>query len=199
MPSHQIQGTITKLLKQWHGGDQDAFNQLLTLIYDTLCQLARKELAKERHRDFKGLDTGDVVHKAYLSLAQKNMVNYKDRVHFFFLAARSIRRVLIQNARSRVTEKRGMGYFQFTLDEDIEGFKSMSREDILLLDDLLDKLSVKDELASRIVELRFFGGFSVVEIAEILEVSTPTVKRKWRFSRTWLFKKLTGKSLDGDV
>ena len=180
------QGTenITQLLIQLTNGNSAVVDALLPLIYDELRSLATNYLRRERPDHT--LQPTALVHEAYLRMVDQTQVNWQNRAHFFGVAAQMMRRILVDHARARNAEKRGQDYQKVSLDENLD--KAVERDDELIaLDDALKMLAEMDEQKSRIVELRFFGGLSVDETAEVLGVSAPTVKRQWRMAKAWLY------------
>lgn len=181
-------GEITALLHAWGSGDRHAIEDLTPLIYGELRRLARSHMRRERGDHTLG-PTG-LVHEAFLRLLDDTRVSYRDRLHFFGAAAGVMRRVLVDHARARGTSKRGGEAIRVTLNEalDVPG----GPPDLLLIDDCLRRLSSLDERQSRIVELRFFGGLSIEETAELQGISPMTVKRQWSVARAWLFREMGG-------
>jgi len=177
---------VTALLRAWSGGDEKARDQLLPLVYDELRRRAAAHIRRERRGHT--LQPTALVHEAYLRLVEQNVV-WKNRSHFFGLASEMMRRILVDHARNRKTGKRAGGWTRVELDEAM----AISEErdiDLLLLDQALTELSTVDAGHGRIVELRFFGGLTLEETAEVLGVSRATVKRDWRLARAWLYRRL---------
>ena len=180
---------ITRLLHEWKEGNEDALNELITRVYDELRQLARFELRGE----WKGnMQATDLVHQMFSSLVKKKVVDWQDRHHFFRIAARAMRRALIVDARRRNTEKRGQGRAELSFDEGMKSAINFSPETCLQVNDAMEALEKIDPGMTQIVELRFFGGFTVSECGEILNISEPTVKRKFQFARSWLVSYIEG-------
>ncbi len=179
---------VTQLLIDWSNGDRNAFEKLLPLVYGELRRLAVRHLARERHDHT--LQSTAVVHEAYLRLVDQNRVQWKNRAQFFGVASQMIRRILVDHARSHQAAKRGSGAIKLSLDEAVAvpGGKDL---DLVALDDALKSLADVDEQQARIVELRFFGGLSVEETAEVVGVSPATVKRDWAMAKAWLYRELT--------
>ena len=178
---------LTELLRAWSGGDAQALDRLTPLVYDELHRRAHWHMARERPG--QTLQTTALVNEAYLRLVDLRNVGWRDRAHFFALASRLIRRVLIDAARARESLKRGAGNRETTFDEAL----IVSREptaDVVALDEALNALAVFDERKARVIELRFFGGLSVEETAEVLNVSAETVKRDWKLAKAWLKREL---------
>ena len=180
---------ITQLLRAWSGGSEEALTELLPLVDAELRRLAKAYMARER----KGhtLQATALVNEAFMRLIDTGNVAWNDRAHFLGIAARLMRRVLIDHARARGMKKRGAGAYLVPLDEDMAVAPAASI-DVLALDAALDALSAIDERKGRVIEMRFFGGMTVEETAEVLQVSTDTVKRDWRMAKLWLLKELDG-------
>ncbi len=179
---------VTKLLAAWSAGDEAALEQLTPLVHDELHRLARRYLAGERPGHV--LQTTALVNEAYLRLIDWKDVRWQDRAHFFGLAAQMMRRVLVDIARARGRAKRGGNAVLVSLSE-AEGGSPEQSADLVALDDALNALAELDPRQSRVVELRFFGGLSLEETAEVLRVSVGTVRRDWSLARAWLYRELT--------
>jgi len=180
---------VTQLLKAWSGGDQEALEKLTPLVYAELRRAAHRYMAQERPGHT--LQTTALVNEVYLRLVDVRRVSWQDRAHFLAVCARLMRRVLTDFARSRGYLKRGGDSPRVALDEAL----LVSREpaaDLIALDDGLKALAAFDPRKSQVVELRFFGGLSVEETAEVLKVSSETVKRDWKLARVWLLEEMTG-------
>jgi RNA polymerase sigma factor (TIGR02999 family) len=178
---------LTQLLKAWSAGDSGALDRLTPLVYEELHRRAHWHMTHERPG--QTLQTTALVNEAYLRLIDLRNVGWRDRAHFFALASRLIRRVLIDAARAREALKRGGGSPETTFDEAL----IVSREptaDVVALDEALNALAVFDARKARVIELRFFGGLSIEETAEVLNVSAETVKRDWKLARAWLKREL---------
>jgi RNA polymerase sigma factor (TIGR02999 family) len=180
--------TATLLLRAWRGGERDALDRLLPLVYDELASLARSALRSERAGHT--LQTRGLVHEAYMRLVDAD-VPWQDKAHFLAVAARTMRRVLVDHARARRRQKRGGDAVRVDLDDVAVPVHGPSI-DILALNDVLEKLAAFDERKSLIVELHFFGGMSYEETAEAVGVSPATVDRELRFAKAWLRHELTG-------
>jgi RNA polymerase sigma-70 factor (ECF subfamily) len=181
---------ITVLLRQWQGGDGVALDQLMPFVQAELRHLARLHLRGEA-RD-RTLQPTALVNELYLRLVQLHTIEWHDRAHFFAMASRLMRRVLVDAARRRRAEKRGRSCVRVTFDEAL--VPDRQREagpDVLALDEALTELSAFDERKGRVVELRFFGGLSVEEAAAALDVSVETIARDWRFAKLWLRRAIT--------
>lgn len=184
---------VTKLLVQWSKGDQRALAALVPLVYEELRRVARFYLRQEKQNHT--LSSTALVHEAYLKLVNQKDVNWQNRAHFFGVASQMMRRILVDHARHHAYAKRGGGALTLALEEAIA--TPRRREiDLVALDDALDSLAKLDERQSRMVELRFFGGLSIEETSEVLGISAPTVKREWASARAWLFREISGASLD---
>jgi RNA polymerase sigma-70 factor, ECF subfamily len=176
---------VASLLEAWRNGDPTAPTKLMPLVYDELRRIARRYMAKERTGHT--LQTTALVNEAYLKIAKHRVVQWKDRVHFFALAAQAMRLLLVDHARRRGRVKRSPECL--SLDEDALA-SSDKGVDVLALHDALDRLAAIDPRKSQLVELRYFGGLSVEEIAEALEIAPVTVKREWAKAKAWLYDQL---------
>jgi RNA polymerase sigma factor (TIGR02999 family) len=185
---------ITQLLRAWGDGDQQALEKLTPLVYEELHRVAHRYMADERASHT--LQTTALVNEVYLRLVDVRGVTWQNRAHFFAICARTMRRILIDFARSRQYQKRGGEAVSVTLDDAL-GVSSQSAVDLVALDDALKDLGKLDPRKSHVVELRFFGGLSVEETAEVLKISPDTVMRDWKFSRAWLARELSGEKPDG--
>ena len=182
-------GNVTQLLRAWTGGDPEALEKLTPLVYAELHRLAVRAMAAERPDNT--LQSTALVNEAYLRLMSSRDVVWKDRAHFFALSARLMRRILVDCARSRQAGKRGRGERPVSLEEST--IVSAQRAPYLMaLDDALTRLAEVDARKSDVVELRFFGGLSVEETAEVLNVSRDTVLRDWKMARLWLRREISG-------
>lgn len=177
----------TELLQQFGQGDSAADERLMRLVYDELRALAHRQLAAEVSPGL--LQTTALANEAYLRLVDQKKTDWKNRAHFFAIASRLIRRILVDAARSRRTAKRGGDWRRITLDTGVAQ-DSMSNIDLVALEGALEKLAALDDRQARVVELRFFGGLSVEEAAEVLDVSTRTVEADWQMARAWLHREL---------
>ena len=185
---------LTALLSEFTLGNKEAGEKLMPLVYDELKRLARSYMRRERPDHT--LQTTALVHEAYLKLVRQKAVNWQSRSHFFGIAAQLMRRILIDHARGYMRKKRGGVKELLPLDEALV-FSPEHSEELVKLDEALERLSKLDLRESRIVELRFFGGLSVEETAEFLGVSPKTVKRDWAVAKVWLYAEL--RRSDGDV
>ena len=179
--------SVTGLLREAQAGDRAALDDLLPLVYRELRQLAARHLAQERPGHT--LQATALVHEAYLRLIDQHSVDWRNRAHFFGLAAEMMRRILVNHALSRRAQKRGAGETLLSLD-DVLSFPNRQNLDLILLDEALNRLTELDPVQARIVELRFFGGLTVEEVAEVLGVSDSEVKREWRSAKAWLAAQL---------
>jgi RNA polymerase sigma factor (TIGR02999 family) len=180
---------VTALLESWSNGDPDALQRLMPLVYDELHRLARNYLRRERPDHT--LQSTALVHEAYMRMVNQKTVHWQNRAHFFGVAAQSIRHILVDYARSYQTTKRGSGGHKLSLDEAI-AITEARDIDLIALDDALNGLSAVDPQQGRIVELRFFGGLSIEETADVLKISPATVKRDWVMAKAWLYRNLSG-------
>lgn len=178
---------VTRLLKAWSAGDAEALEKLTPLVYRQLHRIAKHYMAGERSGHT--LQTTALVNEAYLRLVDCGRVNWQDRAHFFAVSAQLMRRILIDFARSRGYLKRGGAAPHVSL-EQAPSVGSEPDVNLVALDDALKTLSTVDERKSRVVELKFFGGLSVAETAEVLHVSSDTVVRDWRLAKIWLLREL---------
>ena len=182
---------ITALLSAWTRGEESALAELTPIVHNELRRLARAFLRRER--DGHTLQTDALVNEAYVRLVDLGRIPWRDRTHFFALAARLMRRILVDYARSRHYQKRGGGVQPVPLE--VAGDVSVARgEDLVALDDALGALARVDPRKAQVVELRYFGGLSVAEVAEMLAVSEQTVMRDWRLAKMWLMRELSGRA-----
>ena len=180
---------ITLLLGRLSQGDRGTVEELIPLVYNHMKVMARRHLVGER--ESHTLNTTALVHEAYIKLVNHKSTDWKNRVHFFAIASTSMRRILIDYARKRKASKRGGNNSLVTLNDEIHG-QELRPEKIIMLDEALTTLKGMDERQAAIVEYRFFGGLTNDEIAEVLHVSVPTIKREWRSARAWLGSYLKG-------
>ena len=181
------QNEITQLLLDLNGGNRAAVDLLVPLVYEELQVLARRQLRGERSAHT--LNTTALVHEAYLKLVDQQRVSWQNRAHFFAIAAQAMRRILINYAKNRAAEKRGGGQPLVTFDER-SVVREARAEELVALDEALAELTKLSERQSKVVEYQFFGGLTHEEIAEVLGVSVPTVRRDWRLARAWLSRQL---------
>jgi RNA polymerase sigma factor (TIGR02999 family) len=184
---------VTALLMDWSQGNKDALERLTPLVYDELRRIAARYLRKERSDHT--LESTALANEAYLRLVDQSKIQWQNRAHFFGVAAQMIRRILVDYARARNTDKRGKGAPQLSLDEAI-GVPEHKSVELIALDDALKQLGELDEQQSKIVELRFFVGLSIEETAEVLGISPATVKREWTSAKAWLFRELSRRPAD---
>jgi len=179
MPTSQ---NLTQMLLAWGDGDEAARDALIPMVYEQLRRIARHHLRHERPGH--SLQTGALINEAYLKLIEQQTVSWQSRNHFFGIAARLMRQILVDHARARQRLKRGGDAHQISLTAAENELQQSA--DLLALNDALETLSEVDPQRSRIVELRFFGGLTIEETAQVMRVSTPTVERGWRTARAWL-------------
>jgi RNA polymerase sigma factor (TIGR02999 family) len=177
----------TELLKAWSQGDGSAFERLVPLVYEELHRLARRYMRQERPDHT--LQATSLVNEAYLRLIDVKRVEWRDRAHFLAVAAQMMRRILVESARSRRRQKRGGGAVRLNLDE-VQELPAAKDHDVVALSDALSGLATHDARMSQIVELRFFGGLTVDETAQVLKVSPETVMRDWKTAKAWLLREI---------
>ena len=185
-PGHQV----TDLLLAWGNGDRAALDELLPIIHQELRRLARLQMRGERPNHT--LQTTALVNEAFLRLVELRRIGWHDRTHFLAISARLMRRILVDHARSRGYEKRGGGAAAVALDDAVVAATEPATN-FVALDDALQDLARLDARKSRVVELRFFGGLSVAETADALDISPETVMRDWRFAKVWLLRQISGR------
>src|SRR5262245_22605628 len=178
---------INLLLDQYRDGQTEVFEKLMALVYNDLRKLASWQLQSERPDHT--LQPTALVHEAYLKLSAQNPVDWQNKAHFFALAAQVMRHILVDYARARQREKRGGRQTRVGL-EDVLNFRASSDPELIALDEALKTLAEKDPRKCRIVELRYFGGLSIEETAEVLEVSATTVRREWTMAKAWLRREM---------
>ncbi len=186
MPSGS-QAEITKLLRAWGGGDGAALDRLAPMVYTELRAMARRYMRREGPGN--SLQATALVHEAYLKLVDLQVAEWQDRAHFFAIAARMMRRILVDSARARDAGKRGGGAVRLELNESLDG-QPMRDDQMVKLDDALRALAKFDARKAQVVELRFFGGLSTEETAEVLKISVPSVLRDWKLARAWLAREM---------
>ncbi len=177
---------VTGWLQAWSNGDETALERLTPLVYGELRRRARGLMGRERAGH--SLQPTVLIHEVYLRLVGSKPVDWRDRSHFYALAARLMRQILVDHARSRGRQKRGGGALPIAFDETVIGPRETP--DLVRLDDALHALAETDERKSRVIELRYFGGFGVEEVADVLEVSPQTVLRDWRLAKAWLQREM---------
>ena len=181
------QHELTQLLLEWSTGNKEALKRLMPLVYDELHRLAQRYMRRERPDHT--LQTSALLNEAYLRLIDQNRVTWQNRAHFFGIAASMMRRILVDHSRMRAYTKRGGDQQKVALDE-VAVIAESKAFDVLALDEALKKLEAIDEQQSRIVDLRFFGGLTIEETAEVLGVSHATVEREWSMARAWLWREM---------
>ena len=180
-------GEVTVLLRAWHAGDEDAYRRVSAILYDELRRQAARCMRRKRSGDT--LHTTALVHEAFIRLAGAGQVDWQDRRHFLAVASRTMRRVLVDAVRARDSAKRGARAVHMPLESDVEA-GGPSPVDLIALDRALESLATFDPRKVQVVELRFFGGLTVEETAQVLEVAPDTIARDWRMARTWLLREL---------
>ncbi len=180
--------SVTALLGQWRSGDAQALDRLLPLVYRELRRVAGSYLRRERSDHT--LQSTALVHEAYLRLAGPEAPEWRNRAHFFGVAANLMRQILVEHARARHAEKRGGHAVKISL-EDSPDLPITIDLDVLALDDAMQRLALMDPQQAQIVELRFFGGLSIEDSAEVLGISPATIKRHWSSARAWLYREMT--------
>ena len=178
---------ITDLLNRWSAGDQRAFEQVMPLLYDDLKRQSRQLLQNERYN--VTLNCTALVHEAYLRLVDQTRMEWKGRSHFMGAAAQVMRRILVEHARKRLAQKRGMGAQPQSLDK-VVAVALEPDVDVVALNDALDEFVHTDPESARVVELRCFAGLSIEETAEVMGTSPSSVKRMWSYARAWLYRRL---------
>jgi RNA polymerase sigma factor (TIGR02999 family) len=188
---------VTQLLMNWSHGDRAALEQLMPLVYGELRRLASAYLRRERSNHT--LQSTALVHEAFLRLVSQQGVEWRNRAHFFGIAAQMIRRILVDHARAHHAEKRGAGVVKLEIDEALAVTPDSGVDlDLLALNCALDRLSELDARQGRIVELRFFAGLSIAETAEVMSLSPASIKREWNTARAWLFREMTRNQVISD-
>jgi RNA polymerase sigma-70 factor, ECF subfamily len=190
VPSSPSSHRVTELLVRWREGDPAALGELMPLVYDELRRLAARHMRGERPGHT--LQTSALVNEVYLRLAGQEGMQWQNRAHFFAVAAQAMRRLLVDHARRRGSRKRGGDAGRVALDEGAVVVSDERAAEVVALDDALARLAEVAPRKSRLVELRFFGGLSIEETAEVLNVSPGTVMRDWTFAKAWLRKEISG-------
>lgn len=188
MPN-DVSQKITGLLVDWSNGDPKALDQLMPLVYDELRAMARRNMRRQVPQH--SFQTTDLIHEAYLKLAKQDGQTWQNRSHFFGVAAKAMRHILVDYARSKQTEKHGGGRHRVELSNKIDAGANRSSE-LLALEDALKALESLDPRKSQVVELKFFAGLTNEQTSEVLKISTESVKRDWRFARNWLLREMAG-------
>ena len=181
--------TVTALLVAWSSGDQAARDELIPLVYQELRRVAARQLRRERRGH--SLQATALVHETYLKLVDQNRVRWQNRSHFFGVAATLMRRILVDHARRRGSQKKGGRLLRVALDVDLAA-SGCADVDMIVLDQALEELAAQDPGLSRVVELRYFGGLSIEETAALEGTSPSTVKRNWKVARAWLHNRIRG-------
>jgi RNA polymerase sigma-70 factor (ECF subfamily) len=179
---------VSQLLRAWSNGDQDALDKLMPLVYEELRRMAKR--CMDRQNPGHTLQTTALIHEAYLRLVGQKEAHWQNRAHFFAVAAQAMRHILVDYARSRHAAKRG-GEIKLVSLVDAAVVSEERTAELVALDDALESLAGVDRRKCQVVELRYFGGLSVEETAEVLKVSPETVSRDWRLARTWLLRELS--------
>lgn len=187
MSEHSIEN-LTLMLKKAQAGKRESLDEFLPLVYDELKKIAAYKLSLERSNHT--LQATALVHEAYLRLIDQHSVDWQNRAHFFAIASEMMRRILVNYAESHNAKKRNEGKTLISLD-DVEHLAADSEVDLIFLDNALKELEIFDATQAKIVELKFFGGLTNEETAEVMNVSESTIKREWRMARAWLTAKLT--------
>ncbi len=190
---------MTGLLRRWARGDREALDRLMPLVYQELHRMASRYLTRERSNHT--LQSTALVHEAYVRLVDQRLADWHNRAQFFGLAAQAMRRILVDHARSRGRAKRGADAPRVAADvgDAVGKVDAVDLDDAVAIDVALTKLQALDPAQARIVELRFFGGLTVEETAEVVETSPRTVKREWAVARAWLRRELAGRGADADA
>jgi RNA polymerase sigma-70 factor (ECF subfamily) len=187
------QEQVTQLLSAWRGGDSSALDRLIPLVQPELQRLAHRYMSKERPGHT--LQTTVLIHDAYLEFVDNTQPDWQNRAHFFAVAAQLMRRIMVDHARQRQALKRGGGALKVTLDEAAHAVEERAVE-LLALDEALEKLAAFDKRKADVVEMRYFGGLTMEEIADVLKVHVNTVTREWSAARAWLYATLRGEKMD---
>ena len=185
------QGDVTRLLADWSSGDQGALNKIMPLVYSELHRIARR--AWSQHPQNNTLQTTALINEAYLKLGNVENASFQDRCHFFAVACKAMRQILVNHAKSRISEKRGRGQANVSLD-DVQPAVHQEAAEIVALHEVLEALHAVDPRKSTLVEMRYFGGLSIEETAEAMGVSVSTVNRDWRLARSWLIRHMNRES-----
>jgi len=185
---------VTELLKAWSNGDAGALEQLTPLVYKELLRLARRNMRNEHHRDT--LQATALVNEAYLRLVDVNNIRWQDRLHFFAVCAQIMRRILVDAARARVSNKRGGQLKRIDHSKSFDVYEvpdasTVRPRELIALDDALTELAKQDPRKRQVVELRFFGGLTVEETAQVLKISTQSVLRDWKLAKIWLTREMS--------
>lgn len=190
MSERNPQGEVTNLLAAWSSGDQSALNTLMPLVYNELHRIARRAWSQYPRSDT--LQPTALINEAYLKLANADSATFQDRCHFFAVASRAMRQILVNHAKSRLSSKRGGGAVNVSLD-DVQPAVHQEAAEIVALHDALEALCDVDPRKSTLVEMRYFGGLSIEETAAAMGISIATVNREWRLARSWLIREMNRK------
>lgn len=182
---------LTQLLEAWSDGEEEALAKLAPLVHAELYRLAKRYMSRERADHL--LQTSALINEAYIRLIDWKAVRWQNRAHFFGVAAQMMRRILVDYARSRLYAKRGGGAVHVSLDQ-VGLASSVTTAEVTALDEALTKLGTIDPQQARVVELKFFGGLTIKETAEVMAISVDMVKREWSTARAWLYREMTGNS-----
>jgi RNA polymerase sigma factor (TIGR02999 family) len=193
LPPASPKQQVTQLLCQWRDGDAHALEKLIPLVQPELQRLAQHYMSRERPGHT--LQTTALLDDAYLQLAGKSHMQWQNRAHFFAVAAQIMRRIMVDHARQRHALKRGGGAIKITLDE-CAAVTATRAAELLALDEALEKLAAADQRKAKVVEMRYFGGLTMEEIADVLKIHVNTVTRDWTAARAWLFAALSGEDMD---
>jgi RNA polymerase sigma factor (TIGR02999 family) len=185
---------ITRLLVELSDGNRTIVDRLTPLVYDELRAIAHRQLLREARG--RTLDTYGLVHEAYIKLVDQRAVTWRNRAHFFSIASLVMRRILTNEAKKRLAQKRGGGHALATFNDDLYS-REVRAEDVVALDEALSRLGQQSERQSKIVSFRFFGGLNHKEIAEVLDLSVSTVRLDWRLARAWLGRELRNMGIQG--
>jgi RNA polymerase sigma factor (TIGR02999 family) len=185
--SGEAPGEVTRLLGAWSGGDRQALNHLMPLVYSELHRIARRAWSGQKPGDT--LQPTVLIHEAYLKLIERESPAFQDRSHFFAVASIAMRHILVNHAKANLSAKRGSGRLDVSLD-DVEPLVKREATEVVALHEALETLHTIDPRKSRIVELRYFGGLSIEDTAKVLGISTITVNRDWRLARAWLSREM---------
>ena len=188
MPEAPKQVDITQLLLQWGGGDASALDELMPVVYAELRRIARRFMRRQSPNNT--LQTTDLVNEAYLRLIDSSRVNWQGRTHFFAVSAQLMRRILVDAARRRNSQKRGGGQVRVTLDDRLD-IAEADGTDVVALDEALKRLAELNPRHGQIVELRYFGGLTEDQVADLLSISPRTVRRDWSLAKAWLYRELS--------
>lgn len=180
---------ITRMLREWSDGNQQALEDLMPLVYDELHRQAARFLRRERPNHT--LQTTALINEAYIKLIDQHDVNFNSRSHFYAIAANIMRRILVDHARAKNRDKRGGNAVPVQLEKETIAIQSEQSVDLIALDEALNRLAEHDEQQARIVELRYFGGLTLEETAETMQLSRTTVATDWAMAKAWLYRELT--------